>query len=113
MRGRKYTKKIAFYQVTETQNDYGDTNITDSLIFNTWCQIITDNQKGNNRSTEFGQTETSDRLIINLRKRDNFNFNSKDLYVLYRGLRYNIISEPINIGFEDREIQIILRKSNE
>ena len=39
-------------------------------------------------------------------------YNSKNQFFKYRGLKYIIQGTPINIGFEDREIQITLKQES-
>lgn len=109
MRARKFNRKIEIYQTSKTVNDFGDSIVTSALLTTTWAQILTPTN-GNSRNTDFGITDTSNRLILNLRKRNDINYNSKDLYFVYNGERYNIISEPINVGFENREINITVAK---
>lgn len=109
MRARKYNKRIEVWQTANVSDGFGGNTATPSLVNNSWCKLIT-NEKANYRDTDFGETETYDRLIIQLRKRKDLVYNSKINFFKYRGVEYSMISEPINIGFEDREIQITLTR---
>jgi len=109
MRARKYNKRIEVWQTANVSDGYGGNTVTTSLVNNSWCKLIT-NEKANYRDTDFGETETYDRLIIQLRKRKDLVYNSKTNFFKYRGVDYSMISDPINIGFEDREIQITLTR---
>lgn len=108
---RKYNKKIEVWQTTRGKDEFGDSLITPTLLTKTWCNIVTPtNVNSSNRSTEFGLTDTSNRLVLKLRKRSDITYNSKNIYFIYRSEVYNIISEPINVNFEDSEIQITVEK---
>ena len=111
MRGRKYNRKIELWQTTRTKNEFGDSIVTSELLITTWAEIKVPNLvSANYRSMEFGITDTSNRLVINLRKRNDITFNSKNMYFVYNNDRYNIISEPVNVGFENREISMSVAK---
>ena len=107
MRARKYNKKIEIWQTTPVSDGFGGNTITSTLLSNAWCKIIT-NPKNTNRQTDFGETETFDRLAVQLRKNKNLVYNTQTMFFKYRGVDYNMVSEPVNIGFEDREIEIII-----
>ena len=108
MKARKYNRLIELWKTTETVNDFGDTLVTSELLTKVWCEIKTPNSYI--RSTEFGITDTSNKLVINLRKRNDITYNSNDYFFVYNNETYNIISEPINVGFENREITITVEK---
>ena len=111
MRARKYNKKIELWQTSRVEDGYGGNYTSDILITSTWCQIITLDRLS--RSTDVGITDTNDTLIIKLRKRNDLTYNSLNQFFVYRNEKYLIQGTPINIGFEDREIQItLIRLSN-
>lgn len=109
MRARKYNKKIQIWQTAPVSDGFGGNIISETLLSNAWCKLIT-NPKNANRQTDFGETETFDRLAIQLRKNKNLVYDPKTMFFKYRGIDYNMVSEPTNIGFEDREIEIIIVK---
>lgn len=110
MRARKYNKKIEVWQTAPVIDGFGGSIVSETLITRSWCHLTTLDRV--TRSTDFGITETNDTIIIKLRKRNDLTYNSKNLFFKYRGLKYIIQSEPINIGFEDREIQITLKQES-
>lgn len=110
MRARKYTKLIEVWQTTKVQGTYGGNTTVAQLITKSWCNLIT--KKNIYRDTDFGITETSNQVTIQLRKRNDIIYNSKNQFFKYKGEVYNIISEPVNVGFENREIEITLQKDN-
>ena len=88
----------------------GSVVTSETLLSSYWCKIIT-NPKNANRQTDFGETETFDKLEIQLRKNVVISYDPKTMFFKYRGVEYNMVSEPVNIGFEDREVQItVVRK---
>lgn len=106
-RARKYNKKIELWQTTDVFDGYSGYATTSTLIDNVWCEISTNNSTY--RDTDFGKTETTNKIVVKLRKRNDIDYVSKNLFFKYRGNIYTIVSEPININFEDREIQIVLQ----
>jgi SPP1 family predicted phage head-tail adaptor len=106
MRARKYNKRIELWQTESVEDEYGGFVVNEVLISKSWCKIITNDR--NNRSTDFGITTTNNTIVVQLRKRNDLPYNSLNQFFKYRGERYTIQGTPINIGFEDREIQITL-----
>jgi SPP1 family predicted phage head-tail adaptor len=106
MRARKYNKKIDIWQTTTIADGYGGGGGSSSLLTSVWCKFITNDAIL--RSTDIGQTETNDKLMLKVRKNTNINYNSKNMFFIYRNREYMIQGTPINIGFEDRELQITL-----
>lgn len=109
MRARKYNKKIAIWQTSKVSDGFGGNTIVNTLLTSTWCEIVTLNSLS--RSTDFGMIDTSDTLILKLRKRNDLTYNSKIHYFVYRDEKYLMQGQPVNIGFEDREIQITVKKA--
>lgn len=110
MRARKYNKKIELWQTTFVQNEWGGTPNNETLLGKLWCQLVTTNKPY--RVTELGIIDTTDTINIKLRKRSDFDFNTKNQYFIYRNERYIMQTEPININFEDREVLITLKKAS-
>jgi hypothetical protein len=108
MRARKYNKQIEIWQTTKVSDGFGGNVVTPELITKSRCKIITNNKIYQNK--EFGLSETTNKIVVQLRKRNDITYNSKNQFVKYRGEKYVINSEPVNVGFEDREIQITLTK---
>tara|TARA_R110000851_G_scaffold311662_1_gene471928 strand:- start:244 stop:591 length:348 start_codon:yes stop_codon:yes gene_type:complete len=106
MRARKYNKKIEIWQTSTVSDGYGGGGVTSTRLTSVWCKFITNDALL--RSTDIGQTETSNKLMLKVRKNPNINYNSKNMYFVYRNIEYMIQGTPINIGFEDRELQLTL-----
>jgi hypothetical protein len=114
MRARKYNKRIELWQTTgvsgSSRNQYGGSYSTPVLITKTWCRVITLDRLS--RSTDFGITDTNDTIIIELRKRNDLQYNSLNQFFRFNGNRWNIQGTPINKGFDNREIQITLKRES-
>ena len=109
-RARKYNKLVEVWQTAPIQNQYGGNTISETLLTKTWANIKTSNSLS--RSTEFGITDTNDTIVLTLRKRNDLNYNSLNQFFKYRGLKWLIQGTPINVGFEDNEIQITLKRQS-
>lgn len=107
MRARKYNKRVEIYQTTPKSNGYTVNGGTDeTLIATSWCQIVTLDKIS--RNTDLGIIDTTNTVVMRLRKRNDLNYNGINQFFKYRGLKYIIQGHPVNVGFEDREIQITL-----
>lgn len=111
MRARKYTKKIEVWQTTKVSDGFGGNGVTTELLSSTWCEILTPDKLI--RNTDFGVTDTANTIIVRLRKRNDLPYNSVNQFFVYRGDKYLLQGTPINVGFEDREIQITLTRESQ
>jgi hypothetical protein len=110
MRARKYNKKIEVYQSAPIFDGYsGNSCSSFTLLFSAWCQIKT--LDTTSKDTNVGEIVEESKLVVNLRKNSNIDYTSKGLYFKYRNIDYIVQGTPINIGFEDREIQVNLINS--
>ena len=106
MRARGYSKQIEVWQTTPSDDSFGGDGVTATLLGKSWCSIKTPNKSY--RTTAEGITETNNSFILKLRKRKDLVYNSENMYFVFRTVKYVISSEPINVGFEDRDIEIII-----
>ena len=106
MRARGYSKQIEVWQTTPVLDGVGGSGVTATLLGKSWCSIKTPNKSY--RTTAEGITETNNSLILKLRKRNDLTYNSENMYFVFRTVKYVISSEPINVGFEDRDIEIMI-----
>jgi hypothetical protein len=106
MRARGYSRQIEVWQTTSTSDGFGGDGVTTALLGKSWCNIKTPS-KGY-RTTAEGITETNNILILTLRKRNDLVYNSENMFFVYNTVKYVISSEPVNVGFEDRDIEIII-----
>ena len=108
MRARKYNKRIGVWQTSKVPDGAGGNTVSETILFTTWCNIKTLDRV--DRSTNFGITDTNGVFIVQLRDRADFDYNSKTLFFKYRSDKYFIQNSPVNINFEDREIQITVKR---
>ena len=110
MRARKYNKKIEVWQTTPVSDGFGGNGVTTSLLASSWCKIITDSKS--KVDDEAGESTTYETIVLQLRKRNDVTYLSDNQFFKYRGFVYTIKSAPVNVGFDDREIQIILQRDS-
>lgn len=102
---RKYNKQVEIWQTTPVSDGFSGSHSSEELITKTWAHIRTMNF--NYRRTEEGITQSADKLVFTLRKRNDLTYNALNMYIKYRGYRYDIQETPLNKGFEDSEIEIV------
>ena len=112
MNSRAYNKRIEIYESVATPNGFGGNSITPSLIGESWAKISTFNVGRNTNELSNGLIDVNDSLIITVRKRNDITYNSQTQFIKYRGEKYIITTSPVNVGFEDREIQFIVKKAS-
>ena len=119
MRSRKYNKRIAFYQTNITPNNDGfggggESYATPTLLATSWCEIKTasNNSKFVGRMTELGITDPTLAIIVQLRHRNDIDYNAIDMYLLYNGVKYIIQNAPTNINFEGVDVEIIATRES-
>lgn len=107
MRSRRLTKRIEFYQVTETADGYGGYTVSDELIARSWAKIKTPtNAYTSQRMTDIGITDIQNTIIIHLRHRNDINYNGVNQFIKYNNKKY-IIKGVSNIDLNGFQIEII------
>ena len=103
MRSRKYVHRIDICQNTYISDGYGGKKLGDATqIGSSWCNVKTLRAE---RITNLGLADNDVVIEVNLRYRDDINYNNRDIYFRYKGIDFNILRiEPINI--EKYEIKI-------
>ena len=109
MNSRAYNKRIEIYESVATPNGFGGNSITPSLIGESWAKISTFNVGRNTNELSNGLIDVNDSLIITVRKRNDITYNSQTQFIKYRGDKYIITTSPVNVNFEDREVQFIVK----
>ena len=112
MRSRSYNKRFDLYETITVADGFGGNTTSTSLLSKSWANISTFNIGSNDsNSTEFGVLDLNSALKITTRKRNDITYNSETQYIVYRGEKYIINTAPINVNFEDNEVQFIVVKS--
>ena len=115
MRSRSYNKRFELYGNTGnyTSDGFGGNIPVFELLAKSWCKISTFNVGSkNNNSLEYGLIDPNNALIITTRKRNDITYNSEGQYIIYRGEKYIISTDPVNVNFEDNEIKFIVTKAS-
>lgn len=111
MRSRRYTKIIEIWQTTPVEDGYGGSLPNEEvLITKSWCNIK--NKTNTQRLTDLGVTDVNNTIVIQLRHRNDINYNAINQYIKYRGVKYIIQNAPNNVDFQDVDIEIIATREN-
>ena len=108
MRSRKLSKRIEIWQTSNVSDGFGGNTVAETLITSSWVEIITLNDV--NRSTDIGITSATNTIKVRLRKRQDITYNSVNQYIKYRGSKYIIKNQPVNVGFRGDVIEIVAVK---
>ena len=108
MRSRAFNKRIEIWETVKASDGFGGNTVTNVLVTSSWAKIDTfKSGNKNNTDTDFGTLSTQSGIIITLRKREDLVYNSVTQFVMYRGNKYIISTNPTNIQFKDNLIQFI------
>jgi hypothetical protein len=108
-RARKFSKRIEIWQTTKVPDGFGGNKIVEKLITSSWAQIVTFSATSSHlrNLNAFGVNDTQNAILITFRKRNDITYNSINQFVIYRGLKYIISTNPNNEQFEDSFITFI------
>lgn len=102
MRARKYTDRIEVHKSTTVPDGFGGSTVTFEKEYDSWCNVKTLNIQ---RVTDLGLNENNTVIEVNLRYRDDVNYDIKTTKLIYRGIDFNILRvEKVNI--ENIEVKI-------
>lgn len=110
MRSRKYINRVEVYENTYTDDGYGGQVLdTPNLLGSSWCNVKTLRAE---RVADLGLSENNVVIELNLRYRDDLEYNTRNMFFRYKGLDFNALRiEPIDI--ENYEIKIIAVSNGE
>ncbi len=110
MRSRKYINRVDVYKNTYSDDGYGGQVLgTPVLLGSSWCNVKTLRAE---RVTDLGLTENNVVIQLNLRYRDDLEYNTRNMFFRYKGLDFNAVRiEPVDI--ENYEIKIIAVSNGE
>jgi len=107
MIAREYNKRISVYEVTLISNPFGGNTPTETLLFTSWAQLIT-NGVGY-KATDFGLDTFENPLLFKVRYRNDFKWQGRTLFVMYGNNKY-IIKGIRNINEANLELEIFCAK---
>ena len=96
---RQFNKRIEVWQTVPVADGFGGKRKTansDNIITTTWAKLET---LDSTQVTALGLDYTKSSLLVTVRKRNDVIFNSKTLYIKYRGNKYTITSFPTDENF--------------
>jgi len=107
MIAREYNKRVSVFETTLTQNEFGGSSSVETLLFNSWAQVIT-NGVGY-KATDFGIDAFEDPVLFKVGFRNDFKWQARTLLVKYRNQRY-IIKGVRNVNVENLEMEIYCQR---
>ena len=109
MRARKYTKVIEFYRTVRVADGYGGFTIENEFIAKSWANIksATNISSYSNSLNDIGINDPINTIVINLRHRNDLDYNAVDMLIKYNNRYYTIQNNPNNLDLENVDVQII------
>lgn len=107
---RGFTKRANFYQLGITSDGYGGNVASpDIFMFKTWIKLSSYKVGHSSQSNETGNglDITQNAVVVTLRNRPDFKYNSTTMFFTYRGDKYIISTNPLNSDFNDAYIQFV------
>ncbi len=104
MRARAFNKRIEVWQTVRVDDGFGGNTLTDNIITTTWAKLET---LDSTEITTLGLDYTKSSLLVTVRKRKDFIYNSKTIYIKYKGNKYTITSYPTDEDFISANITFI------
>ncbi len=104
MNARQFNKRIEVWQTTSTADGSGGNTVSENIITTTWAKLET---LSSTQITTLGLSYTKESLLVTTRKRKDFNYNSKTIYIKYKDNKYTITSYPSDEDFIGAHITFI------
>lgn len=102
MIARKYTKAIGIWKTTTVSDGYGGNTVTTTLVYSVWANVAT---KKAYRQNENGQNDNFVQTVFTIRNRYDIDLSTKDNFIKYNGLIYNIDS-ILNLDLNNLDVEI-------
>lgn len=115
MSSRRFRKRIEIWQTKEPTSDgFGGFTASDELITTTWADLksFSGNKPYSKESSDFGITNSQLAIIVTVRKRNDFYYNSINQFIKYNGEKYTILSFPEDKNFDHAFITFIAVKED-
>lgn len=96
MRARQLNKRIEVWQTVPVADGSGGSTLSENIITTTWAKLET---LDSTQVTSLGLDYTKSSILVTTRKRNDFQYNSKTIYIKYKGAKYTITSYPTDTDF--------------
>ena len=107
MIAREYNKRVSVYDVELVSNPFGGNTPIETLLFTSWAKLET-NGVGY-KAVDFGLDSFENPLFFKVRYRNDFKWQGRTLFVLYRNERY-VIKGIKNVNQANLELEIYCAK---
>lgn len=108
MSNRRYNKKIEVWQTGSVSDGQGGTTEGDDVkLADSWAKIKTlDHTKMLSNAAE-GILNTSYAISVELRKRDDVEYNNTNQFIKHENISYKIKTPPVEVNFSGSVIKFI------
>ena len=111
MISRDFNRKIEVWTVTRASDGYGGYSVSEALLGNSWASLETMNAGQVNRAIG---VETSDKVLkVTVRKRNDLQYRSDIHFIVYRGIKYNIIKSPVEDNLDKKFVVFYIAEADE
>lgn len=107
MLSRQYDKRIQVWETTKVSDGFGGNTVSETLLFQSWAKIET-NGVGY-KAQDIGLDQFNNPVLFKVRYRNDFQYQGRTLYVLYRNVKY-IIQAVRNSDQRNIELDIFCSK---
>jgi len=104
MSARQFNKRIEVWQTVAVADGSGGNTVSENIITTTWAKLETLDSA---QITTLGLDYTKSSLWVTVRKRKDLIYNSKTIYIKYKGNKYTITSYPTDEDFISATISFI------
>ena len=108
-RSRNLRKRIEIWQTNKVADGFGGNTVESTQLTATWADIRTlgIENKYNVSPNEIGIFDPSTAIKIRVRKRNDLTYNAINQFIKYNGIKYNIVTNPTNVNFNNGFIEFI------
>jgi len=98
MRSRRFRKRIQVWQIREVADGFGGYKTSEYQIGISWAEIKNFTPGGrNSQNLDIAELYTGNAIQIETRLRIDLPYNSINQFIVYKGERYKIATDPTNV----------------
>ena len=111
MISRDLNRKIEVWAVTRVSDGFGGYTVSEALLGNSWASLETLNAGQISRAIG---VETSDKVLkVTVRKRNDLQYRSDIHFIVYRGIKYNIIKSPVEDNLDKKFVVFYIAENED
>ena len=110
MISRDLNRKIEVWAVTRVSDGFGGYTVSEALLGNSWASLETLNAGQISRA--IGVEDVDKMLKVTVRKRNDLAYRNGVHFIVYRGIKYNIVKPPVEEGLDKRFITFYISEND-